>query len=624
MHKNSIDYSISAACRAFSQMKIDECREIYEKIIADTYFDIEDRVISLQTLAQQEWKIYEDYERAKKKIKQALNLNIKKSKTWQILCQIEIEREQYNEALIAATNSLKASNTKIELNNSELAIASAILNDNLENLKSGCSLNLQDLMNVSSSLNKMINELPGKTVLSSLLFGISFCLGDGPGIMKAWKSFFYIYEGQEIDRLLAEPYAVLNSILPKWKNRDLTIDERRKLVFAFAQSRFYDYASLLVNSGNTEVTTLLMKDNEIYDIVAYADFIESFNKFNNYFYPQIARGLANYNESYDNETDNIAKTLWDKLHFPEKKPEFNRELFYDEIRKRYGTEGYCGTTVNYYCWLLGHVLHDEHVVINQYNYKARFRYISIGRMIIRDFTSWLGATNVGGWGNDSTVVEIRDSFFDTPFQIWNWVADKDKRLEMEAFCKSSIIKEYEVCKNDPYADPPGLSKRLKFNAAQRIYHEFNQKGLEGADLCLAFVSEYKRLNIESLTFAHEGRHAIDQAFFMKEFLAMSSCEREFRAKLSEVAFSSDPKLAITGSILGSSLGEDTDHEQANRKFRKLIVYWMTEHKMEIQSLDTNKPLIPQFYLLNNQQVIAMCQSADPLAKRNNPDQHDSA
>lgn len=252
MHKNPIDYSISAACRTFSQMKIDESREIYEQIIADTNFDIEDRVISLQTLARWDWKICEDYENAKKKIEQALYLSIKKSESWQILCQIEIERKQYNKALIAAKNGLNASNTKIEANNSELAIASAVLSDNLEKLKTNHSLNLQDLMNVSSSLNKMIDELPGKSVLSSLLFGISFCLKDGPGIMKAWKSFYYIYEGQEIDGLLSKPYAVLNSILPEWKNRDLTIDERKKIVLSFAQSRFYDYASLLVNSGNTD------------------------------------------------------------------------------------------------------------------------------------------------------------------------------------------------------------------------------------------------------------------------------------------------------------------------------------------------------------------------------------
>ncbi len=608
------DYSISLARRAFGQVKLDKSRNIYTKIIADTTYNVQDRVTALQTLAYQDWKIYENYNDAKNKIDDALLSGFNKSKSWRVLTQIEVERRQFENALIFANRALKEADNKNEIHSSQLAIASAVLGQNLENLKNNHPIGCHKLRNVSSSLKAILDEQPGRTLPSELLLGVSFCLNDGPGILMALQSYFHIYKNQKVEGILSKPFAIFHAILPIWNNRALVVEEKEKLINAFAQSRFYDYASLIVTSANKEERSILLNNPEIHNIVAYAEFIEDFDEVNSSFYPQIARGRTNYNEVYDDAIETIARKLWDNFQFSTKKPEYNHQLFFEEIRKRYGAEGYSGETCNYYCWLLGHTLHDETKQIEQFGYTADFRYISIGRMISRDFTSWLGATNVGGWGTDSSIVEVRDAFINEPFPIWNWVANGDKRLEMEGFSKNSITQDDEICKKDPCANPPGLPTRLKFNAAKRIYNQFKQEGLEGADLCMAFVSEYKRLKIESLTFAHEGRHSIDQRFFKEEFSKMESAEKEFRAKLSEVAFSSDPKLASTGSILGSNMGEDTDHGKANKRFRKLIVDWMTTHRTEIDRLDGERPLLPQFHLLTNEQVREMCFSADPLSK----------
>jgi hypothetical protein len=75
---------------------------------------------------------------------------------------------------------------------------------------------------------------------------------------------------------------------------------------------------------------------------------------------------------------------------------------------------------------------------------------------------------------------------------------------------------------------------------------------------------------------------IDQLYFPKEFKKMSDDERELRAKYSEVIYALDPKVALTCSILGSDLDENTNHGKANKRFRKIIEDWMNEHKTEIK------------------------------------------
>jgi len=73
-------------------------------------------------------------------------------------------------------------------------------------------------------------------------------------------------------------------------------------------------------------------------------------------------------------------------------------------------------------------------------------------------------------------------------------------------------------------------------------------------------------DVEATVFAHEGRHALDQHDLPDAFRVMTDDERELRAKLSEVAFASDPKLALTGSVIGARLDESTGHGRATCGF----------------------------------------------------------
>jgi hypothetical protein len=168
------------------------------------------------------------------------------------------------------------------------------------------------------------------------------------------------------------------------------------------------------------------------------------------------------------------------------------------------------------------------------------------------------------------------------------------------------------CAADRYAEPTSLAPRIKLRAADALWAALGQRGLGGRERALAFVAESLRLNVEATVFAHEGRHALDQRYFKSELDALSDDERELRAKLSEVAFASDPLLALTGSILGAGLDESTGHGKANLRFRHLLVDWMAAHGAEVAGLDPTRPLLVQVERLRAAQLVALVRAADPL------------
>ena len=126
------------------------------------------------------------------------------------------------------------------------------------------------------------------------------------------------------------------------------------------------------------------------------------------------------------------------------------------------------------------------------------------------------------------------------------------------------------------------------------------------------MNEFLRLRLEFGIIAHEGRHAIDMLNHPILFNFWTD-EKEFRAKLSQVVFSSDPKLAILDIFTSRDIGSNTPHGKANKRIIKIIVEWMQKHTQEISGIDTTRPLLPQFDRLSFNQIKAILIAADPMS-----------
>jgi hypothetical protein len=79
---------------------------------------------------------------------------------------------------------------------------------------------------------------------------------------------------------------------------------------------------------------------------------------------------------------------------------------------------------------------------------------------------------------------------------------------------------------------------------------------------------------------------------------------EFRAKLSEIAFSPDPHLVVAESIL--------EEGTANRKVIEVIVNWMQENKEHIKNYDFKKPALLQLMNVTKDQLQEAVRSVDPF------------
>jgi hypothetical protein len=160
----------------------------------------------------------------------------------------------------------------------------------------------------------------------------------------------------------------------------------------------------------------------------------------------------------------------------------------------------------------------------------------------------------------------------------------------------------------PVAYSPGVAARLQRDGHRRLLDSIAATGLIGAELEAAFTRELGRAIVESSIFAHEGRHAIDAAW-----PELSTEDREFRAKLSQVAFGPLPRLALDG-ILDANIGDPTPHGRANRRAMEGVLAWMTSQAGEIAGLDRAAPLLPQLPLLTDAQLRAAFSSLDPFAR----------
>jgi hypothetical protein len=606
--------TIKAAVTAYNQFRLKESRVIFEKIGQSKNANVCDRVEALYNLGLQDWKIFRNYSGSEQRIQSCLLLNCQKARSYILLGQIDLEVLHFSRALSFADKAILISNNETDKLNSFLLKAQIIYNQNLLLIKKNMMPDTENLLLASKELKYILARQPGRPAPAELLLGISLLLKNGPDAFSAWKSYFFISSDSNTNRALQNSYAILHSILSGWYKKDLSNAERDLLVKAFAGSQFYDHAELLASSRLFGESTLVITP-EIRRILKFEIYIKDVEKIDNTFYPKIAAGLKNYDSAYAKAMEVAARKLWPILDKRNTTVNYNEDDFFTQIETKFGAEGYMGTTVGYFSLLLGLIVHDELKEINQYGLKATFRYIAISRLISKDFTSWYGATNVGGWGTDSCIYQVRDAYLQEPFARLSWVTDSAAYKQITNQIAESKKRDAVICRMDKFAEPTFLSLSLKLNASEQLFDSLHQAGLSSDALYLAFISETMRLNVESTVFAHEGRHAIDQLYFKAQFDSMTQDERELRAKYSEIIFSSKPKLALTGSILGGDLDSNTIHGKANLRLRKTIERWMELHKSEVVGLDSSQPMLMQLDLLTDQQLRELCISADPLSSR---------
>jgi hypothetical protein len=223
--------------------------------------------------------------------------------------------------------------------------------------------------------------------------------------------------------------------------------------------------------------------------------------------------------------------------------------------------------------------------------------------------AWDDAGAHGGWQRGDTIVQVRPVFVEHAVGLWISANPARGSREARNIAADSAL-DWQTVAGDSVTYLPGVAARLRRDGRDALLDSLRRAGIPDSALGDAFVREASRLFRESSIIAHEGRHAIDDHVGQN----FSAEEREFRAKLSEVAFAERPKLVMS-SIMHPNIGDATPHGRANARVMYGLLKWMRRHTREIPGLDVNRPLLPQLPLLTDAQLRLAFRSMDPLARR---------
>ena len=609
--------ALAEAERASHDGRFKDACPLLGAIVASTTARAADRDKAGQELARIAWRIDGKTDIARGRLEKIAEGARRKTPPLLLLSRIELANGRWDAARSAARRALDAAGTASERRGATIALTSALVADEVEAARAGRKAaygaeGRKKLAEALALVAPMVREEPGMLESSRTALDAAVLLGDGPAALAAWSSYF-LAAGAADSTLLAGPRAVLSRVLPVWSGPAAGRREREGLVDALAASRFFTEAVIVAMDPRVPRDARVAAVPRIRDLVFYESYLRDVRETTDLYYRDLARGTADP-EAWMKRLRVRAISLWKGLSWPSGPPPFDEKVLEDsagtELGSRFGTAGGIGMTGGIRDLHLGHRVVDEKRVANQYGRRAEIRFMALDAIVSNGYETWMwdGQGAHGGWGSVGLVVQVRLAYAEGGPRRWEEMADPERRAKALAETAAETVRDRERAAKDSAAYLPGLSRRILDQGLLEILDEEKGRGLSGGALRAAFVAATDRAVIESSIFSHEGRHAIDAQFEDVK----DPATREYRAKLSEIAFAPAPRLAF-GGILNDSIGNPTPHGQANLRLMKGLVGWMDAHRAEIAGLDARAPLLPQLDKLTNEQLRAAARSLDPMA-----------
>ena len=579
--------TIESAAQAAFNSDYASARRIYAEVDRTTV-NSKEREDAEIGLAKIEWRIDRNPDAARVRLEALAT-----SRAYLEESRMERDRGRFSEAEALARRANALAQNKQEHRAADLALVEAIVGSHLAARRTGAPPPTSDLREAFGLIHGTLAERRGRLRPSLLYLDAALMLGEGDAALDAWKSYF----GEAASSaLLAPAAATLEVLSPHWHG-----GQSAELARALAASRLFDEAVLVGASP---------------DVVGWAGYVRRAQNVTNAYYLDVAnrRDRAGaYRDDLANLTMRICESL--KFSCSDKivKGQPDTPLY-----ARFGALINAGETSGTFNLHFGHAVADEKRQVSQYGRSGTLRFIVLDTMVSNGFESWSwdGGAQHGGWAEEGFIVQVRPAYAEGPLIDWERLVDEEERQKRDEEIARQTEKDWSRAAADPYCYLQGLQMRMRRDAGLRLLDELRARGLSDAALREAFVGELRRRLTESSIFAHEGRHAIDAQSRAKwwSWLVDNRSQSEFQAKLSEIAFAPDPKLAMTGGIIASNIGSDSNHGMANSRIMKGAVAWMKSHQTEIAGLNPERPLLPQLDKLSDEQFRAVARSMDPMVR----------
>ena len=445
-------------------------------------------------------------------------------------------------------------------------------------------------------LTELVRRQPGRTEESGQLLLAGLIAGDGRAATAGVDSYYLIKAGGPAMRS-SIPAVVeeLDGLLPRWRGDSTPSAERARVAAALSRGRLIDAAGLIAPRGS--------------EIAAYAAYCRRMQREATDYYRRALLG-DQHSDELTRAYIHATRDLWPRLTWRGTPPPFYPAAADAELARRFGTLIELGITGGYYDLHMGHLVGEEDRTVVQYGHRADVSFLVIDGIVTNGLQSWAWdeAGGHGGWQRRDTVVLVRPIFVEHAISLWV-SGDTVRRAREQLGIAADSVLDWAIAASDSIGYMPGVAGRLRRDGRDAIIDSLRRAGVPDSTLGSVFVRVASRLIRESSIVAHEGRHAIDDELRVP----LTPEGREFRAKLSEIAFAEHPKIVMS-SIMHPNIGDVTPHGRANAQVMLGLIRWMRAHKSQISGLDAKRPILPQLPLLTDDQLRAAFRSMDPLAR----------
>jgi hypothetical protein len=445
-----------------------------------------------------------------------------------------------------------------------------------------------------SALRLLVRRTPGRVEEARALLLAALIAGDGPSAAAAVDSYYLIDVGDPASRSsIRAALAELHADLPVWRGGGPRTASVR-IAAELAGARLFDAAALVAPMGS--------------EIAEYAKYCRRMERDATEYYRRTLIEGAQPQE-LTRSYIRALRDLWPHLAWSGAPPAFYPAAADAELGRRFGALIQLGVTGGYYDMHMGHVVGEEPRTVAQYGHSAHVTFLVIDGIVTNGLQSWAwdDAGGHGGWQRRDTIVQVRPIFVEHALSLWVSADSVRHDHETKNIANDSTL-DWVVARSDSIGYFPGVAGRLRRDGRDAIIDSLRKAGVADSALGRVFVGVVSRLIRESSIVAHEGRHAIDDA----RVPALTPEEREFRAKLSEVAFAERPKIVMS-SIVHPNIGDATPHGRANARVMLGLIRWMRAHGAEIAGFDAGQPVLLQLPLLTDAQLRRAFRSMDPLA-----------
>lgn len=612
-------YSLDDAWEALDKHNFNETEEILKKIIRKPE-DLSEKAKALILLALLHWRYRNNFQKALNLLEESQKTGKERSRTYSSISRLFINKKDYGNARSYALLALLTATDPSEVIKVRILEGMSTIKPVIENMRKGQipDNSKYELNDTLVSLREIVEAEPGLLKPSLLLLKVSLLVKDGETALKAWKSYYRIFDNNHENKRLNECFEILRQLLPRLRpeREGLSIKKSVLLSEALAKSMMFEEAVIIAHmAGDPELLPAYIRE-----IIAYNYFISDLRELTDDYYLQTANKLDNAKDRYImnfialldrySRDMNISWIPESDLSITKAVDKINQVSAF--LEKRYGAYMLLGETSGYFDLHYGHKILETKDKVEQYGHSAYINFIQLDMMVSNGFQSWAWDYRMqhGGGVVGNKVFQVRPPYAEASIKIFNRIYnEREKLIWLEQMNKASK-KDLETAESIPYAYLSGMAERIKYREVMKLYEKLKKKYRAFDELKFAFITKLDEITVKSSIYAHEGRHIIDIEMGVNDLV-----QREFQAKLSEVIFSKMPFFSLIGPIYGSDMGADTSHGQANLMIIKGIINWMECNSHEIKDYRDDLPMILQLDKLSDRQLRSILIKMDSLAGR---------